>query len=345
MFRCATAFVSLLAVLAVAQSADAQYLGRNKVRYNQFDFRVLQTEHFDIYYYADEEAATTHAARMAERWYARFSTLFNHTFSRRQPLVLYASHPDFTQTNVTPATPGEGTGGLTERTKSRIAMPFAAGLGATDHVLGHEIAHAFQIDIVKRAGLDAFALPGWFIEGMAEYLSVGADDPHTAMWLRDAAAHDRLPTIATLHDPGFSPYRHGHAFWSFVTNRFGDKVLGPILRSKVRNIPRRLEAATGINPWREWAKIELAGENGSYELPRARDEYAGLIVSLARQEHPDTSVFDDPEIVWRLEKAHHIGLIVRSPSPSRVDELLGKYVARALRDFHAAAPPQDHPSE
>jgi Tol biopolymer transport system component len=265
MFRCATAFVSLLAVLTVAQSADAQYFGRNKVRYNQFDFRVLQTEHFDIYYYADEEAATRHAARMAERWYARFSSLFDHTFSRRQPLVLYASHPDFTQTNVTPATPGEGTGGLTERTKSRIAMPFAAGLGATDHVLGHEIAHAFQIDIVKRAGLDAFALPGWFIEGMAEYLSVGADDPHTAMWLRDAAAHDRLPTVATLHEPGYSPYRHGHAFWSFVASRYGDQVLGPILRSKVRNIPRRLEAATGVKPeelTRLWHE-SLGGASGT----------------------------------------------------------------------------------
>lgn len=178
-FRCATVLVSLSAVLGLAQPADAQYFGRNKVRYSQFEFRVLQTEHFDIYYYADEDAATRHAARMAERWYARFSSLFDHAFARRQPLVLYASHPDFSQTNVTPATPGEGTGGLTERTKSRIAMPFAAGLGATDHVLGHEIAHAFQIDIVKRAGLDAFTLPGWFIEGMAEYLSVGGGrSPH-----------------------------------------------------------------------------------------------------------------------------------------------------------------------
>ena len=265
MFRCATVFVSLFAVLAVAQSADAQYFGRNKVRYHQFDFRVLQTEHFDIYYYGDEEAATRHAARMAERWYARFSSLFDHAFSRRQPLVLYASHPDFTQTNVTPATPGEGTGGLTERTKSRIAMPFAAGLGATDHVLGHEIAHAFQIDIVKRAGLDAFSLPGWFIEGMAEYLSVGGDDPHTAMWLRDAAAHNRLPTIDTLDEPGYSPYRHGHAFWSFVAGRYGDNILGPILRSKVRNIPRRLEAATGVKPedlTRLWHE-SLGGASGA----------------------------------------------------------------------------------
>lgn len=110
------------------------------------------------------------------------------------------------------------------------------------------------------------------------------------------------------------------------------------------HIADMIDAATGINPWREWAKIELAGETGTYELPPARDEYAGLMVSLARQEHPDTAAFSDPEVVWRLEKKHHIGIVVRSPSPSRVEELLGKYVEVARRDFHAVAPPQErHP--
>src|SRR5688572_25343784 len=109
MARCTAAVVSLLAVLACARVAEAQYFGRNKVHYDRLDFRVLQTEHFDIYYYAEEEEATRHAARMAERWYVRFSRLLNHSFARRQPLVLYASHPHFSQTNVTPGAPGEGT--------------------------------------------------------------------------------------------------------------------------------------------------------------------------------------------------------------------------------------------
>lgn len=111
------------------------------------------------------------------------------------------------------------------------------------------------------------------------------------------------------------------------------------------HIAEMLEAATGVNPWREWARVELAGEDGHYVLPPIRDEYAGLLVSLARQEHPDTSAFDDPEIVWRLEKKHHIGLIVRSPSPSRVEELLEKYLERVRSDFHAAAPPLERPTD
>lgn len=235
----------LVAALAAARSAEAQYFGRNKVHYDRLDFRVLQTEHFDIYYYAEEEEATRHAARMAERWYARFSQVLTHTFAERQPLVLYASHPDFAQTNVTPAAPGEGTGGLTERVKRRIVMPFAAGLGETDHVLGHEIAHAFQIDIVRRAGGDAFTLPGWFIEGMAEYLSLGPENSNTAMWLRDAAAHDRLPTLEELDNPRFFPYRYGHGLWSFLAGQYGDEILARVLRSRARGVLPRLEQATG----------------------------------------------------------------------------------------------------
>jgi Tol biopolymer transport system component len=247
MVRCAAVVVSLLGVLAGAWPAEAQSFGRNTVRYDRLDFRVLETEHFDIYYYAEEEAATRHAARMAERWYARFSRLLDHTFTRRQPLVMYASHPHFTQTNVSQTTPREGVGGLTERVKSRIAMPFAAGLGETDHVLGHEIAHAFQIDVAKRVKQDAFTLPSWFIEGMAEYLSLGSAGSHTMMWMRDAALHHDLPAIKDLGAAQFFPYRYGHALWSYLTARYGDEIIGRILRSKARRVVARLEEATGLD--------------------------------------------------------------------------------------------------
>ena len=273
--RCTLIAVSLCAAfMTTTRPAEAQYFGRNKVHYDRLDFRVLQTEHFDIYYYAEEELATRHAARMAERWYSRFSKLFDHTFAQRQPLVLYASHPHFAQTNVTPSTPSEGTGGLTERFKSRIAMPFAAGLGETDHVLGHEIAHAFQIDIAKRVKQNAFALPGWFIEGMAEYLSLGPDTTHTLMWVRDAALNDRLPTLEQLNDPKYFPYRYGHALWSYLGARFGDEIIGRILRSKTRGMIPRVENATGLNVkelTEEWHdSIGVPDVKLEYRIPRGR---------------------------------------------------------------------------
>src|SRR5687767_15753451 len=246
--RLAVVWSTLVVCLSAAPvPAEAQYFGRNKVHYDRLDFRVLRTEHFDVHYYDEEAEAAGHAARMAERWYVRFSTLLNHQFADRQVLVLYASHPHFTQTNLTSGSPGEGVGGFTEHGKSRIAMPFAAGLGETDHVLGHEIAHAFQIDIARRARRNAFMLPGWFIEGTAEFLSLGPVNAHTAMWLRDAALHDTLPTLKQLGDPRFFPYRFGHALWSYLATRFGDDIVGRILRAKGRDVVARLELVTGLD--------------------------------------------------------------------------------------------------
>ena len=107
------------------------------------------------------------------------------------------------------------------------------------------------------------------------------------------------------------------------------------------NIAEVVEAATGVNLWREWARIEIAGEHGGYEVPPHREDYAGICISLARQEWPDTSQYDDPEIVFRLRKRHHVGLIVASPDPGRVEGLLQSYARRFLEDFSATLPASD----
>jgi biotin carboxylase len=105
-----------------------------------------------------------------------------------------------------------------------------------------------------------------------------------------------------------------------------------------------VEASTGINLWREWARIEVAGEEGKYRLPAKRKEYAGVLVSLARQEQPDTSGYTDPEIATRVKKFHHAGFVLRSPKPERVKELLENYLPRFQRDFLASAPIPDKPT-
>jgi hypothetical protein len=115
------------ALLLAPATALAQggYFGRNKVQYQEFNFKLLQTEHFDIYFYPEEEEAAQMASRLAERWYARLSTLLDHKLRGRQPLILYASGPDFRQTNAIEGELGEGTGGVTEAAKRRIVLPFA----------------------------------------------------------------------------------------------------------------------------------------------------------------------------------------------------------------------------
>lgn len=111
------------------------------------------------------------------------------------------------------------------------------------------------------------------------------------------------------------------------------------------HIAELVEAATGINLWTEWAKIEIAGGKPEYHLPEIRNEYAGLLVSLAKQEWPDTSAFGDPEIVWRMNKRHHVGLIARSPSFGRINELLDGYIERVRQDFYTWAPPKERPQD
>lgn len=112
------------------------------------------------------------------------------------------------------------------------------------------------------------------------------------------------------------------------------------------NIAELVQAATGVNLWREWARIEIADARGtSYALSDRRHDYAGILISLARQEHPDLSAYQDDEIAWRMTKKHHAGLIVRSPDPDRVEALLSEYMDRFREDFHVSLPAPDTTDE
>jgi hypothetical protein len=105
-----------------------------------------------------------------------------------------------------------------------------------------------------------------------------------------------------------------------------------------------IEYATGINPWQEWARLELCRLDGEpYEVPTPRQDYAALLVSLARQEWPDTSAYDAPELVWRMKRKHHVGMILASPDRDRVQELLAAYTARIATDFTAVEAPLEKP--
>lgn len=105
-----------------------------------------------------------------------------------------------------------------------------------------------------------------------------------------------------------------------------------------------VEAGTGINMWAEWAKVEVAGGKAPYQPPEARDDYAGLIVSLARQEWPDLSGYSDAEVYWRMNKLHHAGVILKSPDYDRITELMSSYAGRFKHDFFATLPPKDRPT-
>lgn len=231
-------FVLWLIAGITTPGTSQEYFGRNKVQYEDFDFKILKTDNFDIYFYPSEKPAATDAGRMIERWYKRFSTFYDHEIKSRQPLILYANHADFQQTNVISGLISPGTGGVTEGIKNRIVLPLTGNYADNNHVLGHELVHAFQYDIVKSGNGDLRAmnrLPLWFIEGMAEYLSIGREDALTAMWMRDAVLHDDFPTIEKMtRNPEYFPYRFGHAFWAFVGGSYGDDVIPLIYQGAMR---------------------------------------------------------------------------------------------------------------
>ena len=217
-----------------APCAFSQYFGRNKVNYEKFPFEVLESPHFKIYHYVADKSSLHWFAKSTEQWYRMHQSVFTDTFKRKNPIILYNTHSGFQQTNVIESIIGAGTGGVTEGLKNRVVMPFFESRAQTDHVLGHELVHAFQYHMVLSSDSLSLGslgnLPLWMVEGLAEYMSIGTHDPLTALWLRSAVLNDRLPTLKDLTNKPdlYFPYRWGQAFWAFVTGIYGDKIIKPL---------------------------------------------------------------------------------------------------------------------
>jgi len=286
------AVAAVLCLVWIPASGAAQYFGQNKVRYETLDWEVLKTDRFEIHYVARQRDSIGQFGRMAERWYERLSQVLEHHLPPGQPLILYDSHTAFRGTTVIPGFISETTGGVTEGLRRRIVMPMAGPLGETDHVLGHELVHAFQYDITTPRDAKgmavgtpgAVALPLWFIEGMAEYLSLGPADPHTAMWMRDAIVRERFPSLKQLDNPDYFPYRFGHAFWAFVAGKYGDEVIGRMLKvaGQTRSWEAAIRTVLAISPeelGRLWQEALRERFQPVLEAARPAAEQGRLLVS------------------------------------------------------------------
>ncbi|HOY18937.1 MAG TPA: hypothetical protein PLC89_16655 [Haliscomenobacter sp.] len=223
-------------LLAFTGTLSAQeYFGRNKPSYESFNFDVYRSPNFEIYSYLKNADRRKDLADFAELWYRYHQNLLTDTFATTNPLIFYNDHADFQQTNTISGGVGVGTGGVTEAFKNRVIMPIALTNQATYQVLGHELVHAFQFNRILNGDSTSIQnlgnLPLWVVEGMAEYMSTGSVDPHTAMWMRDAVLNDDVPTLDQLNNPKYFPYRYGHAFWSFLTGLKTDMVIEPFFKA------------------------------------------------------------------------------------------------------------------
>ncbi|HYM77861.1 MAG TPA: ATP-grasp domain-containing protein [Candidatus Dormibacteraeota bacterium] len=152
-----------------------------------------------------------------------------------------------------------------------------------------------------------------------------------------AINRDLIAALGLVRGVAHAEFIRAHADGNFYFLECAARVGGAYINEMV-------EAATGINLWREWARIEVAGGDGSYVLPPVCEDYAGVILSLARQEDPDTSSYSDPEVHLRIKKHHHAGLVLKSSDPQRIPTLLEVYARRFAEEFLAVEPPRDKPT-
>lgn len=210
---------------------SAQYFGRNKAKYKKFDFEVYESPHFEIYHYLENHECLHALTQQSEQWYDMHQEVLKDTFSAKNPIIFYNNHADFQQTNTISGAVSVGTGGVTEGFKRRVIMPIAMSNQQTNHVLGHEMVHAFQYHLMTEGDSTSLRnlsrIPLWIVEGLAEYMSIGRVDAHTAMWMRDAVLNNDVPSIKDLNSGRYFPYRYGQAFWAFLTGVYGDNIIEP----------------------------------------------------------------------------------------------------------------------
>lgn len=219
----------LLLLLVSSASAQFFYFGRNKVQYTDFEWRVLKTDHFDIYYYPEMKDLAERGAFIAEESYKEFEQKFNHNVQNRIPLIFYSTHHHFQQTNVTPGFIPEGVGGFFEFLKGRVVIPYTGSLWDFRHVIRHELVHVFMHSKINRVLLDHRLAqdrlpPLWFVEGLAEVWSIEWD-VQGEMVMRDAVVSGYLVPLDNIDRIAgtYLMYKEGQAVLQFVNDRYGEE--------------------------------------------------------------------------------------------------------------------------
>lgn len=229
-------FLIFACLIAVAPNAFGQfYFGRNKVQYNQFDWHILETEHFDIYYYPEMEELAQIGAAYAEESYLYLENKFNHNILQRIPLIFYATHAHFQETNTIPYLVPEGVGGFFEFLKGRVVVPANGSISQFKHVIRHELVHVFTHSKANRVlkdhkMLNHPGLPLWFVEGLAEYWSIGWDS-QAEMFLRDAVLNNYLFPLSRIYQisGSFLMYKEGQSILKYMSETYGDEKILQII--------------------------------------------------------------------------------------------------------------------
>ncbi len=249
----ALTFIFLVVLSQTVMGQDLQF-GQNKVQYKNFDWYFVQTPNFDIYFYKGEDTLATFAANSLQKAYEEIKEDLNYSLSNRVPVIIYASHNEFQQTNVVSDLIPEGVGGFTEVFKNRIVIPFTGSYEDFRHVLHHELTHAIWFDLLYGNALKSllstealFRPPLWFAEGYAEYSSRHGWDLEADMYMRDAAIQGYLPPLDQLD--GFLAYKGGQSACEYISEKYGKEKISDILNKgkALMMMDRAVKAAVGIS--------------------------------------------------------------------------------------------------
>jgi Tol biopolymer transport system component len=221
----ASFIVAALLVAALPSLGFSQGFGKNKIQYQRHRWQYIQSEHYDIYFYGDGLAAAKFTAAVAESSYQQISRMLDFKMQARTPILVYNSHNDFEETNVSPEIVEESVGGFTEFLKNRVVLPYEGSAEQFRHVIHHELVHAMHLQFFYGTGAGAtirglagFSWPLWYGEGHAEYFSRHWDS-ESDNFIRDAVVSGYLPPIPQLN--AFLAYKGGQALLYWIENRYG----------------------------------------------------------------------------------------------------------------------------
>lgn len=257
--------------------------GQNRVQYKNYDWFFIQTKHFDIYFANGGERIAEFTAAVAEDALSKLQKDFNYEINNRITLIVYNSHNDFQETNITDEYLGQGIGGFTEPFKNRVVFPFEGSYEKFRHVIHHELVHAVMQDMYFGGSIQnviskgiTLQLPQWFMEGSAEYFSQGWET-YTDMFIRNAIISESLPDINQLN--GYLGYRGGQSVFKYLADTYGRQKLGELL-NKIQglgSLESALKSSIGIDieelneRWKKSLKKEYWPDIAKYQDP---DEFA-----------------------------------------------------------------------
>ncbi|MCK4979236.1 MAG: PD40 domain-containing protein, partial [Candidatus Delongbacteria bacterium] len=271
-----TFYTTLILLIAISLFS----FGKNKVQYHKFEWKVLETNNFQIYYYDGGEMLADFTAKIAEVSLKHLQKDLLYKPKSKIHILVYNSHNHFEETNVMGGIPEESVGGFTEFFKNRVVVPYEGNWEEFRHVIHHELTHAVMNQMLFKGnfqaimnGLQQMNMPLWFIEGIAEYESRGGWESGSDMVIRDAVYNGYLQSIYYLNN--YMAYKGGQSLFKYIADTYGAKKIGQILRNvnMIRSTEGAFKEAIGLefkdlsDDWQKWLKAKYWSSLTKCDMP------------------------------------------------------------------------------